>query len=121
MCDSSALNSSNALDQDDFDKFRGAIVRKGIKYDKSPHYKKFVELLARDLCDGMDSESIRNVTKAMNVLANDKAKQERGKKSKSKPKKAALNSGKGAAASMKGFMDGEGGYDDLIDDDIDFM
>eukprot|EP00045_Choanoeca_perplexa_P009385 m.90332 g.90332 ORF g.90332 m.90332 type:complete len:256 (+) comp14876_c0_seq1:91-858(+) len=108
---------------DDFVKFRTAIARKACKYDKAPHYKSFVELLARDLCEGLDSETIRSVTKSMNVLANDKAKTERSKKGKAKPKKKAqLSSGKGAAASMKGFMDGEGGgYDDLIDDELDFM
>jgi len=33
-----------------------------------------------------------------------------------------LRLAQGAAASMAGFMEGEGaGYDDLIDDDLDFM
>ena len=43
----------------------------------------------------MEAESIRTVTKAMNILANEKAKTERSKKAKPKPKKKAqLNSTK---------------------------
>jgi translation initiation factor 3 subunit J len=105
----------------DFEAMQRAIAKKALKYDASPHYLKFVEALSRELCTPLDSEDIRGITKALNVISNEKAKQERSKKSKKKQNtKAQLSGGKGAAASMAGFLD-DGHFDDDYGDDLDFM
>lgn len=74
------------------------LCEKITKFESTPHYNFLLETLFRNCCLSLDAESIKKIASSLNVLQNEKAKQERQKKGGKKTTKAKLVGGtKGAS------------------------
>lgn len=111
---SADLNTIDKCDprtKEDFINFEKLISEKFSKYESSPHYQSFLENVFRNACLCLDAESLKKLISSLNVLQNEKSKQERQKKG-----------GKKTKAKLTGGTKG-GGKDEIIDysayDDLD--
>jgi len=89
-----AIDAFNPTTKEEFEEFGKLICDKVIKYEKSPCYAGFLEILYRDLAVGLESEEVKKLGSALNTLANEKVKAQKAK-AKKKSKKANLVVGKG--------------------------
>jgi len=80
--------------KEEFDKFSELLCSKITKYEKSPHYESFIESLYQKLALGLEAEAIKKLSSSLTILSNEKAKQQKGPKTKKKNLKASLVVGK---------------------------
>eukprot|EP00056_Hartaetosiga_gracilis_P021077 m.22638 g.22638 ORF g.22638 m.22638 type:complete len:275 (+) comp8872_c0_seq1:116-940(+) len=119
------IESMQPATKKDFESFENSISRKVKRYDHSPHYQNFLVDLFKNLCGEMDSSDIRGVTKKLDILSNEKSKEEkakrRGGKSKKKKEKPSLRGGtKAGRNALAGFVEDETPVNEDMDD-YDFM
>lgn len=110
-----AIDNFDGTTKEDFVNFESLLSEKICTFESSPHYQFLLETLFRNCCLSLDAEAIKKIVSSLSVLQNEKAKQERQKKSGKKGTKAKLVGGTKSAA-----------RDDIIDystyDDMeDFM
>lgn len=84
--------------KEDFITLEKMVSEKFSTFESSPHYQFFLETLFRSSCLCLDAESLKKITSSLNVLQNEKAKQERQKKGGKKTTKAKLAGGTKAGA-----------------------
>eukprot|EP00911_Craspedida_sp_UC1_P000465 UC1_evm4s351 len=111
------IEAMEPVTKSDFAKFGAAIAKKVTKYENSPLYPTFLEELVRDVTLGVKAEVVRKASSSLTRIANEKVKQERGKK-KPKSKKQTLAGGKGGASAIDDYSafgggGGGGGYDEF--------
>jgi len=106
------IDGFQPITEDSFTKFRTLLTEKISKFDKSPHYVSFIELLARDLCLGVDPEEIKKIANSLTTVANEKIKLTKPAKKKNKKGKATMSVGKDNT--LDAFQDHDDMYDDFI-------
>jgi len=114
---SDALPIGNISSDADRIEFATKLSNLVTRYSDSPHYPKLLKEIIKNITVPLSSDDMKELSKILNVAANDKQKQEKGpaKKTKAGAKKKSLN--------MKNddFDDIPGGYTNQLDDDLDFM
>ncbi|KAG1672758.1 Eukaryotic translation initiation factor 3 subunit J [Nymphon striatum] len=82
----SGIESMNPTSKEEFDEFGTLLSQKISPFSNSIYYSNFLEDLFRNVCANMDSEEIKKLGSALNILSSEKMKAQKAQKGGGKKK-----------------------------------